>query len=307
MSLRRDGKLIIVPMKEYLQEATEKEKSKKEKRKTQSIPKVEDVLAARFATEKEIAQQRLELLDQYHTWYQNNVSYIANPVTKQALDAVESLTSRAATQAEIDQAAAAINKLSTLSLGVEDALETSSYKVIFLGKDAANAQADDFYRANERRTIPREWVPSRLPKDVSLIMNTRGEVTGLMLGKGASELKVQQVINAIIKRSGLKVRMGAHELGITSIGQRRYREGNLHIHFESTAPNESGIYYNFRLSIQAGKLTKKASLPQLRHMYLRFFGPYLDTADIEWPSDSQPDLYSMNRTLNDGLFAQQFA
>ena len=78
--------------------------------------------------------------------------------------------------------------------------------------------------------------------------------------------------------------MGNHELGITSRSIKKFRNGELHIHFESNEVDpEENIYLNYVLQIDASELVQGKSDKEIKALYYDLFGGYL-TENIVLPT-----------------------
>jgi len=221
-------------------------------------------------------------LSGFEQWWQENRYYVAGPVTKEALQAVHKMIQNSSSAKEAAEAIAVLAYIQTFTLGKN---EEGIRKIVFKGTDPSVVSAKDFYMIQEFAGIPKEWVSSKKITHINTSISHEGtRISELKFEKRVSELAIQNLLRGIRDRSGLKVRMGSHELGINGAGYTQYKNGELHIHFESTVPDEQGILYNYRLKINAHAAVKGHKLAQLRELYLKWFHPFIKENEINWPS-----------------------
>lgn len=225
---------------------------------------------------------------------------MAGAQTRLALEKAKMQWTLAATPQDEAAALAVLKKVTAMPLGKTN---EGTLKVAFKGKNGnGKISADDFYVLLEMSGVPREWVVNEKPSHMRAIAshdNTR--ISEFKFDKRVSELAIQNLLRGIRDKSGLKIRMGEHELGINT-DYELYKHGDLHIHFESVRPDENGILYNYRLKINAHEAVRKYSLQELREVYTTWFGPFITGPQIRWP-DGHTTFLEYNPWVWGGLLA----
>ncbi len=238
------------------------------------------------AEETAFLSQKQTLKQQFKKWFLANENYMAELTTRQAvLSIIEKIDKSSVEDVTIYQAI--YDKLSAMQLG--NLLPNTTVKLLFKPNQENLVTADNFYLLHEVSGVPSDWALSRLPNGLRTTLRDGKTITLLTLDDGATDLKVRNWIQGIRTKSGLKIRMGAHELGLTSISYNKYKQGDLHIHFESEQPDANGIYYNYVLKINAGKLVRKKDIQALKAIYQKYFGFFLNEEEINWPTGAEED------------------
>ena len=234
---------------------------------------------------------------EFEKWIADNKYYISGPMTRQALLQARDYLQIADSKEHAAESLAVLEKIKTFTLGNNP---EGTRKIIYKGADDLYIFAKDFYMVQEINGIPTQWAPTKKMTHIMPVLshdNTR--VSELKLEKRVSESLLLGVLRGIKDKSGLQVRMGKHELGIYS-DYTQYAKGDLHIHFESTVPDEQGVYYNYRLKLNARSAVKPYKTEELRNVYTKWFGPFINENEINWPTKAQllsGDLWGVSLVL----------
>jgi hypothetical protein len=227
-----------------------------------------------------------KLAEQFDNWFDENEHFVANDETKAALRMVRDTIASLSSVEDAARVDLLMKKITEMPLGEKQPGEVT--KIIFKAESLSDISEDDFFVQREIRGIPSQWLSFKVPSSISLVPGKDGfSLKEIKMGKTATDLQLRNVLTDIASKSGFEIRMGAHELGITSSGARKYREGELHIHFESPLPNVNAEYYNYILSINMGKLVHGKKAGDLQALYTKYFGRFLTEDIILWPSEKR--------------------
>ena len=239
-------------------------------------------------------EKHLQQIDQ---WIYENGWYMSGAATRKAFDDARDALEHASTREEAAVSLAIFEKVQSFQLGKN---EQGLLKVAFKGDaDVEAISADDFYRVQEMRGgIPAKWLTTKKMKNITPVFFPGGEeqISSFKFTRGIDKIKIRNLLNGLRDKSGLKIRMGAHELGInTRYNNAGYKRGDLHIHFETAYPDEQGIYHSYRVKLEARAALKKHSLDALRATYVDWFGHFLTDTEIPWPEEENPIVAALGK------------
>ena len=245
-------------------------------------------------------EKRVQEIDR---WMYQNSWYLSGAPTRRALEDARDVIEHASTREEAAASLAIFEKVQGFRLGKN---EQGLLKVVFKG-DAASGEisADDFYKVQEMRGgIPAKWLATKKMKKITPVFFPGGEeqISSFKFERGIDKIKIRNLLNGIRDKSGLKIRMGAHELGINA-GYKHagFKKGELHVHFETAEPDANGIYYSYRVKLEARSALKKHSFDFLRATYMDWFGHFLTDTEIPWPEEELDPVMALSKA---GKFAK---
>lgn len=155
----------------------------------------------------------------------------------------------------------------------------------YTGDNIHSPKLTDFYEVQEFVGLPETEEEISIPKVKAEYASFPGGETrlhSLTLQRGGTIQALQQALEAALpKNKAFSLRMGTHELGIsTGYLNSNFFRGKLHIHAEVQLPQEP-VILSYTLDIDAGALVRGKSEQDIKRLYAQIFRPYLSAHTLK--------------------------